>query len=320
MSNRHPRFLLQNGQLVEYDQARVHVLSVAFKYGANVFEGLRGYWNQDRRELFIFRLDDHLRRLTESMKISRTAGDMEIRSYRDGLLRLIKANEQQENLHIRIQVFVDADDGNMAAVEPVTVSIAAMPMERYFDSEGRHVAVSSWTRISDRSMPPRVKAAANYHNSRLALIQAQVDGYDDAILLTEEGKASEGAGYSLFMVRSGEIVTPPVTGGILESITRDSIIRLAHDRLGLYVQQREIDRTELYVADEMWFCGSAAEVTPIWSVDRHAVGDGTTGPITRRLQEVYLAAARGDTADEYGWLTPVYGGVPNPADVEPVRT
>jgi branched-chain amino acid aminotransferase len=302
---RHPTYLLMNGQLVAYDDARVHVLSTAFKYGAVVFEGLRAYWNEQRGELYGFRLREHFQRLVESLRICRMGSPLDVDGYIAELVRLMRANGLREDLHIRVSAYVDADDGGLASNEPVAVSMAALPMSRYFAKDGLDVQVSSWTRISDASMPPRVKAAPNYQNSRLALLQARADGYDDAILLSSEGKVTEGPGYTLFMLR-GRLVTPPVTAGILESITRDSIMALAPER-GLAVQEREIDRTELYVADELFFCGSAAEVTPIVSVDRIAVGNGTVGPRTRQLRSAYLAAARGETADTRGWLTPVFG-------------
>src|SRR5581483_406695 len=158
-------------------------------------------------------------------------------------------------------------------------------------------------------MPPRIKAAPNYHNSRLALLQARADGYDNALLLSSDGKVTEGPGYCLFMVRGGRLITPPVTSGILESVTRDSLIQLAPS-LGLEVVEREIDRTELYVADELFFCGSAAEVTPILSVDRIAVGDGAAGPHTRAVREAYMAVVHGLVPERAGWLTPVFASQP----------
>jgi len=306
MDTRRPKFLLLNDELVDYDRARVHVLSTAFKYGAIVFEGLRAYWNREQQQLYGFRLDDHFRRLAQSTKIVRMPGRHDVDGYCQALLGLIRANDLREDLHMRVSVFVDADDGNMASTEPVSTTMAALPMGQYFRKEGLHVSVSSWTRIADSSMPPRVKAVPNYHNSRLALLQARVDGYDDTILLSSDGKAAEGPGYCVFVLRDGRLATPPITGGILESVTRDSLIRLAGAKLRMPVEEREIDRTELYIAEEMFFCGSAAEVTPILSVDRHAVGDGSTGQLTRRLRELFLATARCEVADEFGWLTPVY--------------
>ena len=306
---RHPKYLLMNGELVAYDDARVHVLSTAFKYGASVFEGLRAYWNEERGELYGFRLREHFQRLTESLRICRMGSPLDVDGYVADLVRLMRANDLREDLHMRVSAYVDEDDGGLASFEPVSIAMAALPMRRYFGRDGLNVQVSSWTRISDNSMPPRVKAMPNYHNSRLALLQARADGYDDAILLSGEGKVTEGPGYALFMLRGGKLITPPVTSGILESITRDSIMVLAAG-LGLEVQEREIDRTELYVSDELFFCGSAAEVTPILSVDRIPVGSGAIGPRTQALRAAFLATVRGESPDTRGWLTPVFAGVP----------
>ena len=192
-------------------------------------------------------------------------------------------------------------------------------MHRYFEKDGLDVQVSSWTRISDATMPPRVKAASNYHNSRLALLQARADGYDSAILLSAEGKVTEGPGAALFMVRGDRLITPPVTSGVLESITRDTVMVLAPES-GLSVHEREVDRTELYVADELFACGSAAEVTPILSVDRIPVGSGAIGPGTRAIQAAYLATVRGERPDTQGWLTPVFAGAATGAPVSAAVT
>lgn len=314
-----PQYLLLNGELVPYEQARIHVLSSAFKYGMMVYEGLRAYWSASREELFGFRLDDHLRRLLRSMKVDHMQSGASVDELRGQLLSLIRVNALREDLHMRVQAFVDEDDGRIGATEPVSIAMAAMPMGRYFDKQGVHIQVSSWTRISESDLPPRVKASANYHNSRLALLQAKADGYDDAILLGPGGKVTEGPGYNVFMVRDGVLCTPPPTDGILEGITRDTLIRIATQELVIPVAERSIDRTELYVADEVFFCGSAAEVTPILSVDRHAVGNGSPGPIGRQLFERYTAIARAEGPDRWGWLIPVYGSAPRqvigPADL-----
>lgn len=304
---RHPKYLLMNGELVAYDDARVHVLSTAFKYGASVFEGLRAYWNEEHGELYGFRLREHFQRLIESLRICRMASPLDVDGYTADIVRLMRTNDLREDLHMRVSAYVDEDDGGLASFEPVSIAMAALPMRRYFGRDGLNVQVSSWTRISDNSMPPRVKAMPNYHNSRLALLQARADGYDDAILLSSDGKVTEGPGYALFMLRGGKLITPPVTSGILESVTRDSLMVLAAE-MGLDVQEREIDRTELYVSDELFFCGSAAEVTPILSVDRIPVGSGATGPRTQALHAAFLATVRGETPDTRGWLTPVFAG------------
>jgi len=312
---RHPTYLLMNGELVPYADARVHVLSTAFKYGATVFEGLRAYWNADQQALYGFRLREHFQRLVESLRICRMGSPLTVEGYTNDLLRLIRANDLREDLHMRVSAFVEEDDGGLASHGPISVAMAAMPLGRFFgDKQGLDVQVSSWTRISDRSMPPRIKAVPNYHNSRLALLQARADGYDDTLLLSQEGKVTEGPGYALFMVRGGQLLTPPVTAGILESVTRDTIVTLAQEA-GLAVVERQIDRTELYVAEELFFCGSGAEVTPIFSVDRLPVGTGSVGRTTEQLRTAYMALVRGETADTRGWLTPIYAAAGQPAAV-----
>jgi len=309
---RTPKYLLMNGELVAYADARVHINSTAFKYGAGVFEGLRAYWSEQHQELYGFRLREHFQRLVESLRICRMPSPLDADGYTADMVRLMRANELREDLHMRVTAYVDDPDGGLGSFEPTSVSMAAHPMRRYFDKPGLDVQVSSWTRISDAVMPPRVKAIANYHNSRLAIGQARADGYDDAIMLTQEGKVSEGPGYALFMLRGGKLITPPVTAGILESITRDAIIALAPGA-GLEVVEREVDRTELYVAEELFFCGSAAEVTPIRSVDRIPVGSGAVGPQTKAIHAAFLATVRAETPDTRGWLTPVFAGAAVPA-------
>jgi branched-chain amino acid aminotransferase len=303
----HPEFIIFRGELVPYDQARVHVLSTAMKFSTIVFEGLRGYWNADHGELYCFRLTDHFVRLTQTMKIARIPGPNDPEWYASRLLDLVRANHLRSDVHMRVQVFVDAEDGPLVATEPVAVCMATTPRGRFTESTGLNVGVSSWIRIADKSMPPRVKAVANYHNSRLAAMQARLDGYDDAVLLTSDGRVAEGPGYNLFMVRSGRLVTPPITEGILEGITRDSLIAIARETLNLEVVERPIDRTELYVANELFFCGSAAEVVPILSVDHHTIGTGVPGRLTLLLRDEYLATARGMVPSRSEWLTPTYG-------------
>src|SRR6267142_3137311 len=298
-----PSLLLLNAKLIPYEDARVHVLSSAFKYGIAVYEGLRAYANSRTNELYGFRLREHFERLLRSMKVARMSTTFSAEDFQRQLIDLVRANKFHEDLHMRVQAYVDEDDGRIGSTEPVSVAMAAIPMGRYFAKEGVHVQVSSWTRISEANLPPRIKAAANYHNSRLALLQAKADGYDDAVLLGANGKVTEGPGYNLFMVRDGILCTPPTTDGILEGITRDTLLRIASEDFGLSVAVRSIDRTELYVAEEVFFCGSAAEVTPILSVDRHAVGAGDGGPVARRLLERYVAIARGEVSDRPEWRT-----------------
>jgi branched-chain amino acid aminotransferase len=306
MERSRPKYLLKNGKIVPYGECTIHTLSTAVKYSAVVFEGLRAYWNDELAELFVFRLDEHLRRLSMSMRIVRMESPYTEEELKSQLLNLIKHNDLHEDLHIRIQVFVEAENGALSSTEPIGVTIAAMPHGRYVEKQGIHCCVSSWTRISDDSCPPRVKCIANYHNARLALLQAQVDGYDDAILLDSQGKVTEGPGYNLFVVRDGIPTTCPTTSAILEGITRATLIELFHEVHDMSVVEREIDKTELYIAQEAFFCGSGAEVIPIYSVDRHTLSDGGPGPYTSLIRKTYFDVVRGKLRYREEWLTPVY--------------
>ena len=256
MTAKRPRLLFLNGENVAYDEARVHVLTTAFKYAATIYEGIRAYHDEATDQLFVFRLQEHLQRLEDSAKIARIPLPYSKQELTEFLLQLIRENGLREDLHIRLAAYVNEDDGRLESTGPVGLSIATMPMGRYDqlgESAGLRVCVSSWRRIGDESMPPRIKTAANYHNSRLALLDARSAGFDDAILLDQRGKATEGPGYNLFVLRQGQMLTPPVTYGILEGVTRDTLIRLFQSFHDTKVLQREIDRTELYVADEAFF-------------------------------------------------------------------
>lgn len=301
-----PQYLLRDGELVAYDDARLHVLSTSTKYGVGVFEGFRAYRDDESGELFAFRVHDHMKRLVASMRVVGIDGPTDVDALEEQLLGLVRANELREDLHMRAQVFVESDDGKPDDTGPATVYMAAIPMGRYFDRPGLNVQISSWARISDRAMPPRVKSIANYQNGRLALLEARRNGFDAALLLTTDGRIAEGAGYNVFMVRDGVLCTPPVTESILEGITRDSILHLARAELGIDVVERPIDRTELYSADEVFVCGSAAEVSPVSSVDRMPVGSGEPGQLTERLKDLYRRAVRGHVATDRGWAQPVY--------------
>jgi branched-chain amino acid aminotransferase len=301
-----PRLLMMNGRIIAYADARVHVLSTAMKYAASVYEAMRAYWSDVDGQLYVFRLREHLQRLRRSAKIARIPLPVDLARLEQETLEVIRANHLREDLHVRLIVFVDADDGGLSSREPVGYVVAPVPTGRYFAGTGLHVAVSSWDRTSDNAIPARVKAAANYQNSRLALLQAKTDGYDDAILLNSDGSVAEGPGYTLFLVRDDQPMTPPVTSNILEGVTRSTLLTLFPECLGVTVEQREVDRTELYVVEEAFFAGTAAEVTPILSVDRHPVGDGSIGPLTAKVREAYFRAVRDGSAPHPEWRTPVY--------------
>lgn len=307
MGSCQPGYLFLNGRMVPYGEAKVHALIPAMKYGASVFEGLRAYWNEGEQQLYIFRLDAHTRRLHQSMKIMRMDIPDSIYHINDDTIAVLGKNQIRQDCHIRQLVFVDgAQRAGLTATGPIGILVAPFPFRRQFPDEGIHCSVSSWRRISDNSMPPRVKCAANYQNARLSLLQAQLDGYDRTILLNEAGKVAEDPAACFFMVRDRVSITPSVTSGILESITRATLIHLFREVQGVEVIQRDIDRTELYVAEEAFICGSGAEITPVISIDRYPVGDGAVGPITRAMRELYFQVVRGEVPLYQEWRTPVY--------------
>ena len=301
-----PRLLNMNGRVIPYEDARVHVLSTAMKYAASVYEAMRAYWSDADQQLYVFRLREHLKRLERSAKIARIPLPADAARLERETLEIIRANNLKEDLHVRLIVFVDTEDGGLGSREPVGYTIAPIPTARYFETGGLHVAVSSWTRTADNAIPARVKAAANYQNSRLALLQAKTDGYDDAILLNNDGSVAEGPGYTLFLVQDEKPLTPSVTSNILEGVTRSTLLTLFPEALGLPVEQRDIDRTELYTADEAFFTGTAAEVTPILSIDRRPVGDGTMGPLTAKVRDAYFRSVRDGSAPHPEWRLPVW--------------
>lgn len=307
MAETHPRFAWLDGRLVPWAEARIHVYSPAVKYGAGVFEGLRGYWNPAQGEMFVFRLRDHLDRLLFGIKVMRFDVSPDPALLEAAVLEVVRANGFREGVHIRLSALLDGE-GEMTATGPVLFACTATtrPSTRAL-TEGVAAGVVSWRRPEDAALPMRVKANANYQNGRLAVQEAKANGYGAAILLDAAGKLAEGPGMCLFLVRRGVAITPSITSGILESITRETVIRLLREELGVAVEERTVDRSELYAAEEAFFCGTAWEVTPIVSVDRLPVGGGTVGPLTRRLQALYLAVARGESALHPEWRTPVYG-------------
>ena len=302
-----PKYIFLNGEYVKYEDAKVHVLTTANKFAAIVYEGIRAYWNEEQEELFIFRHKEHIDRLFRSMKIARMSSPYSDDEYKEILINLLKKNELREDVHIRHQSLVIADNGALSSTGPIGVMIATMPLSRYYGDEkkGINVCISSWRRISDNDLPPRIKCTGNYANSRLALIQAREDGYDDAIILTTNGHVAEGSGSNFFMIKNGQPITPMITNGILEGITRSTLIELFKEEHGLEVIERNIDRTELYTADEAFFCGSGVEITPILSVDKYELSGGNIGSLTQKIKDTYFGVVRGEISKYKKWLTPI---------------
>ena len=302
----HPKYVYLDDRVVPWEEGKVHVASVGFKFGIGVFEGLRGYWNAEKNQMFVLQLAEHMHRLEFSQKFMRFDEILPGSGVGEKILELLRANEFRQNVHIMSTVYV-AGLGPPHTTGPIGLSILAAPRHDIPRAEtGCTAHISSWQRVPDTAMPMRVKCNANYQNGRLATLQAQADGHDTAILLNSRGKVAEGPGMCVFMIRDGKAVTPPVTSDILESITRRTVMALCDEYLGIEVVERDIDRSEFAVAEEAFFCGTAWEVTPLVSVDRLPVGNGEVGPTVRRLQDVFSGIASGALDDHPEWRTPVY--------------
>jgi branched-chain amino acid aminotransferase len=295
-----------DGNWVADEQATVSVRSRGLNYGLGCFGGIRGYLADDGKQVNVFRLDAHVRRLDESAKIlclPMPIGRDELGAV---ILELLRRNAVRGDIYIRPMVISKAPElAPLLRDQDASIVVWCVPLKRYIDKDMIDVCVSSWRRVSDNAIPARTKPLGGYVNSALARREAHDNGFDEAILLTERGAVSEGSAEHVFLVRDGVLVSPPSTEDNLDGITRRSIIAMAGD-LGVPFVERTIGRTELYVADEMFLVGTGAQVTPVRSVDRRAVGDGTMGPITHKVQRYFDDVVHGRIAERREWLTPVW--------------
>ena len=301
------RFIWFKGEIINVNDAKINILAPTAQFGLNVFEGIPCYWNEHEKQLYAFRLDDHYDRLLRSARLIQINCPYTKDDFKKAFVDVIKANEYDENLSVRQTLFVDGF-GSWGSAEPVDMFVAPIPKGKTsaeYNKKGLNCCVTSCRRISDTTLSPRIKCGANYINSRVGQREALRNGYDTCIFLNEVGKVSEGPGSCFFMVVNGTLITPMLTDSVLESITRDTIIKLAKT-IGIPVVERTVDRTELYTCDEAFLCGSAMEVTPILSIDKYVVGSGEAGKITIELHKAYLDAARGMNADLKDWVTPIY--------------
>lgn len=306
-----PKYLWFNGEIRPHESAMVHVNALGHATVSAVYEGIRAYWNSQKQELYILRLREHMERWFDSMKIVRMNPHYTAEQLSAALVELFRANEYRCDAYVLPMAFLGGIGRAFSQPEfhrPTEIVMESWPIDTVLPlGKGISCCVSSWIRLADIQMPPRVKCVSNYHNGRLASMQAQLDGYDQAILLNQQGKVTEAPGACLFVVRKGVAITPPVTAGILESVTRAGIIELFQKELHVPVQERDVDRTEMYVADEVFLCGTGFEVTPVTSVDRYPVRDGQVGPITRQVSELYHDLVRGIDERYPEWRTPVWG-------------
>ena len=305
---KHPAYLWWNGERRRWEEATVHVTSLGWSTVGAVFEGIRAYWDDRAEELNVFRLREHLERLVRSSRLVRLQLDYGIEDLTSAILDLLRANEIREDTYVYPLVYTAETGGKRFAQigEDAEVLISTHPHPSHLvTGVTRRAKISSWTRISDNVMPPRVKNISNYRNGQLAGREAVLDGYDLALMLNPQGKVAEAPGACVMLVRDGEVITPDVTSGILESITLDALKTLTREVLGLRVVERPVDRTELYLADEVFTCGTAAEITPIVEIDHYQIGDGKIGAVTGELEQVFHDVLRGREGRYSHWRTPV---------------
>ena len=298
------------GEFMPLVDAKLGVMTHAFNYGTAVFEGIRGNWNEEQGQLYLFRVREHVERLRQSSKIMR----MELRATDDELVaqihELAERSGLREDVYIRPIVYKSSEvlGVRMHDLEDDYLLYLA-PFGAYLDPEaGARCITSSWRRVDDTSIPARAKVNGLYVNNAMAKTEAQLSGFDEAILLNQDGHVSEGSGENIAIIRRGVLITPPPQDNILEGITLETALQVAREHLGLEVQQRSIDRSELYIADEVFMTGTAAHVTPVVEVDRIPIGDGRPGPVTKQLQDRYFQAITGRLPQYAEWLTPVYSG------------
>jgi branched-chain amino acid aminotransferase len=300
------RYGFFEGRVVPINDARISILAAAVNYGIAVFEGIRAYWSPERGSTLVFRLDEHIERLFRNGRILFMESPLSLQQLRDAIAELLKKEGFRCDTYIRPLLYKSEHEiGPKLHGLACQLSIFSTPLDRYLNTEaGISAVVSTWRRIGDCAIPPRAKIAGSYVNASLAKTEALLSGADEAILLSEDGTASEGTVSNLFMVRGEELITPPVTAGILEGITRASVLRLASE-LGIRTVERPIQRSELYVADELFLCGTATEVAPVIEIDRRPVAGGRPGDITRRLRERFSEVVHGRCEEHADWCTPI---------------
>lgn len=296
------------GKIVPFAEAKISIMTHAFNYGTAVFEGIRAYWNQGQHQMYILKNREHYERLQKSASAIKIKLAFSLDDLCRFTLELCKKNGYQEDIYIRPIAYKSQEKIGLGltGIED-DFCIFVSPFGAYLDiTKGIRVCISSWRRISDQSLPQGAKITGAYINSSLAKAEALEKGFDEAILLSPDGTVAEGSGENLFMVKNGELITPPLKEIILPGITRIAIMELAKKELGINTTERFIAKEELLAADELFFCGTGAQISPIIEVDKRKIKDGRVGPLTKQLQDLYFKAARGDNPKYKAWVTPVY--------------
>ncbi len=308
-----PRFAYFSGSIVPIADAQVNIMTHALHYGTSIFAGMRGYWNAEEEELYIFRPHDHFKRFLQSGKLMRMSLPYTTEQLTAILVDLLRAEAYRENCYIRPLAFASSHTIGVKVHDLDTaLTIFAMPFGSYIENEeGAHVAFSAWRRVDDNAIPARGKIGGAYVNSALSSTDVRLAGYDEALVLNDDGHVSEMSSANFFIVRDGVAITPPVQSNVLEGIVRRSLIQLLRDELGVEVLERNVDRSEVYLADEAFMCGTGVQLAAITRIEHRAIGSGTMGDITGRLRTLFFDVVAGRVPRYRAWLQPVYKGAAN---------
>lgn len=303
-----PRYAYFGGKIIPYTEAKVGVLTHALNYGTAAFAGLRAYWNADNEQLYLFRPQDHFRRFLNSARLLMMTFDHTPESLTQVTVELLRQEGYRSNVYIRPLAFkTDEIIGVKLHGLHNDISIVSIPFGAYVSNDtNAHVTISSWRRIDDNMIPARGKISGAYANSALIKSDAVLSGFDEALVLNQDGHLSEGSAMNTFIVHNGQVITPPVTENILEGITRRTVMEICHDQLGLPVVERPIDRTEIYLCDELFMTGTAAQITAVTRVDHRTIGSGEMGPVTRNLRAAFEDVVYGRNPAYRHWLIPIY--------------
>lgn len=301
-------FVYMDGNYVEKAKATIPVMTHGFLYGTSIFEGIRAYYNPEEKQLYAFRVAEHYERLWRSAKIMHMKPKYSVEEFCDITKKLLQKNNYSTDTYIRPTMYKSAQKVGPGLMDnPDSFLIFTLPMGDYIDtSKGLRVCVSNWRRNSDNAIPPRAKVGGAYANTALIITDARLAGFDDAIVLTEDGVVTEGSAMNLFIVIDGKLVTTKDTDNILQGVTRNTVIQLAREVMDIEVEERVIDRTELYIADEAFYCGTGAQISPIVNIDNRDLGDGKVGPIATELQKLYFDVVKGRVPKYKKWCMPIY--------------
>ncbi len=301
-------FAFMDNQFVPLDEAKISIRTNALHYGTGIFEGIRAYWNAHRKQLFVFKMEDHYERLLRSCRVLRLQVGKDVKELCDITLELLRKNQHREDSYIRPLAYISSEGLGPKLIGYETgFAIYTLPLGDYIDtSTGVKVGFSSWRRISDNTIPARCKVTGGYVNSALAKTEAIEQGFDEALFLTQDGFLSEGSAMNIFLIRGEKLITPDFSSDILEGITRQVLIELCRDELGLEVIERPVGRSEVYLCDEAFLCGTGAQVSPIIEVDRRPINDGKIGPLTTRIQKLYFQVVKAEHDKYQSWCRPVY--------------